>query len=508
MPFSSLFFTFQKKGWSLKTKFYLISGFLILMMMLIIAFSIYREYRLTTEDLERQKKELAEVFAIPVTNALISSYKELDPTQAGSLLDNYIARIMANKNLKVGYVIITDISGKIIRESHLQGYRRNYPDRISLQSAAFDKTIIHRYKGANEIIEVSTPLTRGFEKLGALRIGFSLESLQNRLFERYLVKRYKEMILISVGLIALNFIIVYALILNIIKPILKLTDDLREVSRGNLSIRSTISHRDEIGFLSQAFNSMMDSLNQARKELERTHAHMVQTEKMAAMGKLAAGLAHEINNPLGGVLTCLETLRQNFHDDEVRTKYLDLIHSGLERIRRTVKQLLNFGKQRNFQLEPTDINALMNRTLEVTSHHLSSNNISLHRDLDEGLSKIMVDPHQLLQVFVNLILNAIAAMPEGGDLWIKTGQENGRVRVAIRDNGCGIPGENLDRIFDPFFSTKEPGQGTGLGLSVSYGIIHDHGGKIEVESEKGMGSEFTILLPLDYPGEKVPQSFS
>lgn len=500
MPFSSLFFTFQKKGWSLKTKFYLISGFLILMMMLIIAFSIYREYRLTTEDLERQKKELAEVFAIPITNALItnaliSSYKELDPVQVGSLLDNYIARIMANKNLKVGYVIVTDISGKIIRESHLQGYRKNYLDKISLQSTVLDKTIIHRYKGADEVIEVSTPLTRGFEKLGALRIGFSLESLQNRLFERYLVKRYKEMILISVGLIALNFIIVYTLILNIIKPIMKLTDDLREVSRGNLSIRSTISHRDEIGFLSQAFNSMMDSLNQARKELERTHAHMVQTEKMAAMGKLAAGLAHEINNPLGGVLTCLETLRQNFQDEQVRTKYLDLIHSGMERIRRTVKQLLNFGKQRSFQLEPTDINALMNRTLEVTSHQLSSNNIFLHRNLDQGLSKIMVDPHQLLQVFVNLILNAIAAMPEGGDLWIKTGQENGKVRVAIRDNGCGIPGENLDRIFDPFFSTKEPGQGTGLGLSVSYGIIHDHGGKIEVESEKGMGSEFTILLP-------------
>jgi len=494
MPFSSLFFPFQKKRWSLKTKFYLISSFLILMMMLIIAFSIYREYRLTTEDLERQKKELAEVFAIPITNVLLSPYKELDPVRVGSLLDNYIARIMANKNLKVGYVIVTDISGKIIRESH-QGYRRNYPDRISLQSAAFDKTIIHRYKGADEVIEVFTPLTRGFEKLGALRIGFSLESLQNRLFERYLVKRYKEMILISVGLIALSFIIVYTLILNIIKPVMKLTDDLREVSRGNLSIRSTISHRDEIGFLSQAFNSMMDSLNQTRKELERAHAHMVQTEKMAAMGKLAAGLAHEINNPLGGVLTCLETLRQNFQDEQVRTKYLDLIHSGLERIRRTVKQLLNFGKQRSFQLEPTDINALMNRTLEVTSHQLSSNNISLHRDLDQGLSKIMVDPHQLLQVFVNLILNAIAAMPEGGDLWIKTGQENGRVSVAIRDNGCGIPEENIDRIFDPFFSTKDTGQGTGLGLSVSYGIIYDHGGKIEVESEKGMGSEFTILLP-------------
>ncbi|MDI6775753.1 MAG: ATP-binding protein [Syntrophales bacterium] len=507
MPFFSSFFTFQKKGWNLKTKFYLISGFLILMMMLIIAFSIYREYRLTTEDSERQKKELAEVFAIPITNALISS-KELDPVQGESLLDNYIARIMANKNLKIGYVIVTDISGKIIRESHLQRYRRNYPDRISLQSAAVDKTIIRRYKGTDEIIEVSTPLTGRFEKLGTLRIGFSLESLQSRLFERYLVKRYKEMILISVGLIALNFIVVHALILNIIKPILKLTDDLREVSRGNLSIRSTISHRNEIGFLSQAFNSMMDSLNQARKEIERTHAHMLQTEKMAAMGKLAAGLAHEINNPLGGVLTCLETLRQNFQDEQMRAKYLDLIHSGLERIRRTVKQLLNFGKQRSFQLEPTDINALMNRTLEVTSHQLSSNNISLHRDLDQSLSRIMVDPHQLLQVFVNLILNAIQAMPEGGDLWIKTAQENGRVKIAIRDNGCGIPEENLDRIFDPFFSTKDPGQGTGLGLSVSYGIIHDHGGKIEVESEKGMGSEFTILLPLDYLEEKVQQSSS
>ena len=500
-------FTFSPKGWNLKTKFYLISGFLILMMTLIIAFSIYREYRLTTEDLERQKKDLVEVFAIPIVNAVIS-YKELGPVQGKSLLDNCIARIMANKNLKIAYVVVTDTSGKIIGRNHLQGYRKDYLGRTSLQSIVSDKTIIRRYKSGDEMIEVSTPLAGRFEKLGILRVGFSLESLQSRLFERYLVKRYKEMILISVGLIALNFIIVHALILNIIKPILKLTDDLREVSRGNLSIRSTISHRNEIGFLSQAFNSMMDSLNQARKELERTHAHMIQTEKMAAMGKLAAGLAHEINNPLGGVLTCVETIRQNSQDEEMRTKYLALIHSGLERIRRTVKQLLHFGKQRSFQLELTDINALMNRTLEVTSHQLSANNISLHRDIDQGLSRIMADPHQLLQVFVNLILNAIQAMPEGGDLWIKTGQENGRVKIAIRDNGCGIPEENIDRIFDPFFSTKDPGQGTGLGLSVSYGIIHDHGGKIEVESKTGVGSEFTILLPLDYPEEKVQQSFS
>ncbi|MFA4911793.1 MAG: ATP-binding protein, partial [Desulfobacteria bacterium] len=426
------------------------------------------------------------------------------------LLDNYIGRIMTNENLNIGYVVVADTSDRIIRNRYnerFEGYREIHLGQTTLQDTLPGNTLTRRYKADQEMLEISTPLVHGSKILGALRVGFPLQNLQDNLLKRYLVKPYNEIILLAVGLIALTFIIVYVLILKIIKPVLKLTDDLREVSRGNLSIRSSINHKDEIGFLSQAFNSMMDNLNQARRELRRTHANMIQTEKMAAMGKLAAGLAHEINNPLGGVLTCLETLRQDSQDEELRVKYFNLIQTGLERIRKTVKQLLNFGKQRNFQPEPTDINMLMNRTLEMTSHHFSSNRITVRKEFDEDIPKILADPHQLIQVFVNLILNAIQAMPEGGDLWINICQEDKNVSIIIRDRGCGIPKENLDRIFDPFFSTKGHEQGTGLGLSVSYAIIQDHAGEIEVESEEGFGSQFMILLPINHQKEKIHKSF-
>ena len=492
----SPFFQFRKKGLSLKTKFYFISGFIILMIVLMVAFSIYREYRLTSEDSQRVRKELVEVFAMSITSALMDE-KRLNK---GEPIDQYISQIMANKSLKIEYIIVTDLLGNVIAKNYKKTQlEKEIPSGSTvLESTIIDKKIRKRSKSEEEIMEVSAPLASESKPLGTLKVGFSQQSLQNRLVKRYFVLRHKEMIFFAFGLIALNFIIIHILILKTIKPIMNLTDNLKEVGRGNLSIRSTFGTKDELGFLSEAFNSMMENLNQAREELHHTHTQMIQTEKMAAMGKLAAGLAHEINNPLGGVLTCVETLKQNYQDEEQRTKYLYLVQTGLERIRRTVKQLLNFGKQRSFQPEPTDINVLMNRTLEMTSHQLSSNGISIHRDFDQNLSEILGDPHQLIQVFVNLILNAIQAMTEGGELWIRTFQEDGRVGISIRDTGCGIPGENMDRIFDPFFSTKEPGQGTGLGLSVSYRIIQEHGGEITVESQDGIGSEFVLFLPVNH----------
>ncbi|MDY6855264.1 MAG: ATP-binding protein [Thermodesulfobacteriota bacterium] len=502
---SSPFFLFRKNGLSLKTKFYFISGFIILMIMLMVAFSIYREYRLTSEDSQREKRELAEVFALSVINVLM--YEDLGLLNRVKSLEKYIAQIMANKDLSIEYIVVTDVSGNIIAQNHKswQLEQTIYSNNSVLGSKTIEKEINERNGPEEEIMEVSTPLASESKCLGTLKVGFSQQSLQNRLVKRYFVLRHKEMIFFAFGLFAINFIIIHILILKTIKPIMNLTDNLKEVGRGNLSIRSTFGTKDELGFLSEAFNSMMENLNQAREELHQTNTQMIQTEKMAAMGKLAAGLAHEINNPLGGVLTCVETLKQNYQDEEQRTKYFYLVQTGLERIRRTVKQLLNFGKQRSFQSEPTDINVLMNRTLEMTSHHLSSNEISIHRNFDQSLSEILGDPHQLIQVFVNLILNAIQAMTEGGELWIRTFQEDGRIGISIRDTGCGIPDENLDRIFDPFFSTKEPGQGTGLGLSVSYRIIQEHGGEITVESQDGIGSEFVLFLPVNH---KIRESSS
>ncbi len=485
----------KKKGWGLRTRLYFVLWFLALMILMVVALSIYREYRLVTEDWERERRDLAGAFAITFIHIL-----DKEPGRAidRKALDSYIGDIMENQDRSIEYIVVTDTSGEVLGygcNSGFEGFAKTYHGKRLTESAATDKVPRRRGEDEEGILEVFKRLVSGSDELGALTIGYSKHGLQTRLVKRHLVKPYNKMILLAVGFILFTSIVVYVLILKMIHPILELANDLREVGKGNLSIRSTIGHKDEIGFLSQAFNFMMDNLNRAREELESTRSHMIQTEKMAAMGKLSAGLAHEINNPLGGVLTCIETLKQDSRDEELRTRYLELIHTGMQRIKRTVKQLLNFAEQRSFYPEPTNINVLVNRTIEMTFHHFSSNKISLHKNFDESLSEILADPHQLIQVFVNLILNAVQAMPEEGELSIKTSHEDGRVKIAIKDTGCGIPEENLDRIFDPFFSTKGPGQGTGLGLSVSYGIIQSHGGEIEVESQEYIGSEFTIILP-------------
>ncbi len=478
-----------KYRWGLRAKSYLLSGVIALFILGIVVAFLRREHSVVVGDAIRNRVEVAESLGVSCTNTLM--YKELGLVREGGLLDNYISEMMAKKNLGIQYIIVTDEKNRVIAHNDPKEYGKVYTDIIAKQAYQATSTIAQPVGYREENLEVATPLAIASTRWGTLRMGFSMESMQKNL--RAL---YWEAALIGMGILAFHFLMVSVLIRKITRPILHMRDVLRKVASGNMAIRSEVKSQDEIGFLSQTINTMMDRLNEARQEIEKAHQSLVQTEKMAAMGKLTAGLAHEINNPLGGVFTCVEMLKQNPGDFAARDKYLKLMDMGLERIRRIVKQLLDFSKQRPFEPQPTDVNPLLEKTLEMTHYQLSHYRIELTKDLSPDLPEIKADSHQLMQVFVNLILNSVQAMPEGGNLLIRTWRENGRVAIAIRDNGCGIPKEIQGKIFDPFFTTKETGQGTGLGLSVSYGIIQNHGGEIKVESEEGKGAEFTVFLPV------------
>ena len=220
------------------------------------------------------------------------------------------------------------------------------------------------------------------------------------------------------------------------------------------------------------------------------------SEKLASVGKLAAGVAHEINNPLAGILNCLYNLRKGTLSPARQEEYWVSMEDGVRRVQKIVRQLLDFSQQHEPEFSPTDINQVVDRVLVLTNHLFAPSLIRLERLLGHALPSLMVDRHMMEQVLMNLILNAVQAMKNGGVLTIKTAVVEGECRIEVSDTGSGIPPAVLPRIFDPFFTTKSEGEGTGLGLSVSLGIVERHGGKILVESEVGKGTTFILCLPL------------
>ncbi len=273
------------------------------------------------------------------------------------------------------------------------------------------------------------------------------------------------------------------------------------VESGDLTVRAVDDSRDELGRLAGSFNTMVARLADARRQLEDRHAEEIRrAENLASLGKMAAGIAHEINNPIAGMLNCVRSLLRGVRDERQRIQYLEMLQEGLGRIGRTVGQLLNFAREAKPQLAHTDLRSLLQHCLSLLQHDLATRRITYSLSREDRLPAILVDPYQLEQVFLNILKNAMEAMPDGGAITVGTcvrEHEAGPfLEVQIADTGVGISPENLPRIFDPFFTTKEVGKGTGLGLSVSYGIVRAHGGFIEVKSEVAKGSLFTVGLPV------------
>src|SRR6266581_2010430 len=228
-----------------------------------------------------------------------------------------------------------------------------------------------------------------------------------------------------------------------------------------------------------------------KKQLEQ---QVLNAEKLASIGKLSAGVAHEINNPLGGILNCLYNLRKGTISSERQSEYLVSMEDGLRRVQKIVRQLLDFSQQHDPELTPTEVNALIERVLTLTNHAFDAS-VRLNRELASDLPLLMADRHMIEQVLMNLVLNAIQSIRGGGTVTVRSRKEDAWCMIDVEDTGCGIPAEVLPKIFDPFFTTKGQGEGTGLGLSVSLGIVQRHGGEIQVHSHVGKGTVFTVRLP-------------
>ncbi len=251
---------------------------------------------------------------------------------------------------------------------------------------------------------------------------------------------------------------------------------------------------DEIGLLSHHFHKLCQRLETSQKELDRTREQVFQSEKQAALGRLVAGISHEINNPLGGMQNCIQTMQRNMDQPELQHRYLGLLGQGVEKIKGTVQQLLNIGRKEPLEIKRGEIDPMIRDCLELTC--VGRHNITCHLDLQVN-EPVVTGIEALRQVVMNLAGNAVDAIGDKeGTITVTSRIEDGELVIAMSDSGSGIPPDHLDTIFEPFFTTKEVGQGTGLGLSISHALMKKLGGEIVVENGLDRGAHFTLKIPL------------
>jgi len=361
--------------------------------------------------------------------------------------------------------------------------------------------------------------------LGVVDITYSLDEI-NQTMRAHVI----NMILVSIGFILLVSLSAAALLHKLIyQPLHDLEKGAKRLASGNFDNAIPVRGEDEFGSLARSSNAMMGALKKSRQELEgwvqtleekvkeRTEelrlaeAEVARGEKLASIGQLAAGIAHELNNPLTGVLIFTSLMRKKMPDNSQDAEDLDLVIRETKRCASIIRRLLDFAREKTPEKALVNLNQLIAETVQFVDRSAALQHIEIAMDLDPDLPPLFVDADLIKQVLMNILVNAQQAIEEHGKITVRShlhrrkklpgpcSETTPAVEIAISDTGCGIPEANLKRIFDPFFTSKEVGKGTGLGLSVSYGIVRAHGGEIEVESTVGEGSTFRICLPVTLP---------
>jgi signal transduction histidine kinase len=293
-----------------------------------------------------------------------------------------------------------------------------------------------------------------------------------------------------------NLLLVALIIRTISRPVRRLTEAAVEVAGGAYGAQVDLNSNDEMGLLAESFNEMSRKMAADIEHLRELNEHLIRAEKLAAAGTLAAGVAHEVNNPLASISSLIQILQARDVDEETRAQ-LRLVNTQIERITQVLRDMMEFARTRPPQRAPLDINVLVESSLRLASFDKGFQRLRVEKRLDGAAPHILADANQLQQVFLNILLNARDAMPSGGELLLSTryDAESAEMIVEVSDTGVGIAPEHVAHVFDPFFTTKPAGAGTGLGLAVSYRIVTAHGGRIEVGPHHGRGTRVRVRLP-------------
>ena len=316
----------------------------------------------------------------------------------------------------------------------------------------------------------------------------------------YLTARQLLDDLVFVGLVIVLIAALIGVLVSrrITRPLEHLSRAVGKIAKGDFNVNVDIHSSDEIGDLSNSFNEMADELMERESSLKKAQHALVQSEKMAAVGTLSAGLAHEVKNPLSAVLGYAQLSKRKLDQPEALEKHLDIIETETKRCNEIISNLMQFSRQEKGEHTQISVNDVVEKSMAIVDHQLSLKNVRIESELTGNMPQICGNANQLQQVLMNLMINAQQAIgDDGGTVELATLHKSQSVLITVSDTGPGMDDEVAKKIFEPFFTTKPAGKGTGLGLSVTYGIIKDHGGEISVQRASSGGAKFVIELPLD-----------
>lgn len=403
---------------------------------------------------------------------------------------------------KLVYVVIYD---RNMRPFAANSYIKDYEDIYSYSNLSGDEredAYFHESKKIKEkeseqmlwILEIEKPIfAKGSPiKWGSIKIGLSLKDMHVEILETRLM-----LILIGLGGLLAGVLGALFLARRITGPIKKLAEGTVRIANGDFSQKIEIDSQDEIGHLAQNFNEMSHQLQLTKERMETAQRRLIQAEKLASIGRISAGIAHEIRNPLTSVKLNIQKILENERLKEVEKDHLSLSQEGIGHIENFIKELLNFTRASELNLNRFAVEQIMEESLKMIQDSLELKNILLEKDFQEGIPEVFVDGDKLRQVFLNILRNACEAVEEGGKITISLScqeDDTGRkARVEISDDGCGILEEEWENIFEPFYTTKS--SGIGLGLSNARKIIEQHQGSIRVKKKESQGACFEILIP-------------
>ncbi|BCR03700.1 two-component sensor histidine kinase [Desulfuromonas versatilis] len=486
MPLKPSFF------WGLRARFMLLA--VALTCLFSSAWGIWtwqREKAQLRQNLSSQGVLLVSSMAIPIINALL--YEELGIVEEGGLLDNFVTDIMANDQLCPLYAMVLDQDGRVLAHNRLSEYGSLYQDPLTRSALSAAGVVEGETLVDNQpAIDFAAPLAIGTKRWGCLRVGVSLAPL-----EATMASLKKGLLGFAGVFSAMALLLFYLVARRLSAPLVVLSRQMEAVQEGLRPTAPSAIRSDEIGQLQSSFFRMVDRLQKSERERQISQQRMLENEKLATIGMIVSGVAHEVNNPLAGILGALYHLERKGGAES--GKYVSLISGEVERIRRIVGQLLDLSRSGAVESREMKSQAFFAGISLLAKMALKGRKVRLEcKDLCTPKA-LWVDADKVNQVVLNLVLNAADASPENGLITLQAYDFDDNYCIRVDDSGPGVPPHLRKRIFEPFFTTKEPGRGSGLGLAICRNIAERHGGSLELDSSRNKGSGIIFRIPIAKP---------